>query len=101
MSVDVAAGEVPQWTMGDRLRKARQKIGLEQADFAEEIGIGRTTLINYENDKRAPKSIVLKAVALRTGVPLWWLEGRESPRPVGPGGGQGLPRQDLNLRPSD
>ncbi|SDF98460.1 Transcriptional regulator, contains XRE-family HTH domain [Cellulosimicrobium cellulans] len=95
------AGFIPQFTLGDRLRKARQHTGLEQVEFAEEIGISRGTILNYELDRTRPRLIVLKAWALRTGVPLEWLQTGESPRQGDPDGGEALPRLDLNQRPSD
>lgn len=96
-----AAGFIPEFTMGDRLRKARQHTGLEQEEFANDLGISRGTIRNYELDRVAPRKIVLKAWALRTGVPLEWLQTGESPRQGDPDGGDALPRLDLNQRPSD
>lgn len=93
---------IPTFTLGDRLRKARQTTGLEQAEFADAVGIARTTVINYENDRVRPRTIVLRAWALRTGVPVHWLVNGESPQPATAEGSQsGLPRLDLNQRPSD
>jgi len=83
-----AVGFIPEFTVGDRLRKARQHTGLEQAEFADELGISRGTVRNYELDRVAARKIVLKAWALRTGVPLEWLETGKSPRQDGgPDGG--------------
>jgi transcriptional regulator with XRE-family HTH domain len=87
--------------MGDRLRKARQVTGLEQSEFAAELGVSRGTVLNYENDRVKPRLIVLRAWSLRTGVPLHWLRDGEKPQPVGAGASDGLPRLDLNQRPSD
>jgi transcriptional regulator with XRE-family HTH domain len=66
---------VPQWTLGDRMRKAREQAGLKQTELAAEIGIGRSTLINYEGDKADPPRPVLVAWALRCAVPYEWLTG--------------------------
>ncbi|MFD2840113.1 helix-turn-helix domain-containing protein [Populibacterium corticicola] len=81
MSIDAFAGKIPQFTMGDRLRKAREQAGLESSEFADEIGVSRNTITNYERDKVAPRKIVLKAWALRTGVPIQWLETGIAPSP--------------------
>ena len=43
MSISVT-GVTPQWTVGDRLRKAREMIGLDRAELAEQIGISRNTV---------------------------------------------------------
>lgn len=66
-------GIVPQWTMADRLRKARETAGLEQDALAKELGVSRNTVSSYERGKVAPRRPVLIAWALRTGVPLAWL----------------------------
>jgi transcriptional regulator with XRE-family HTH domain len=73
MTIDAMWGPIPQFTMGDRLRKARELAGVESGDFADEIGVSRNTITNYERDKVRPRKIVLNAWALRTGVPLQWL----------------------------
>ena len=74
MSINANAGRIPQFTMGDRLRKAREMAGVESGEFADQIGVSRNTVTNYERDKVAPRKIVLNAWALRTGVPLSWLQ---------------------------
>lgn len=93
---------VPEWTVADRLRKAREVAGLEQAELARDIDVARQTVGNYERGAVQPRRIVLKAWALRTGVPLEWLEtGKANPRQGGPDGGSALPRLDSNQQPSD
>lgn len=78
---------IPQFNLADRLRKAREITGLDQAEFADELGVSRGTVSNNERGTVAPRQIVLKAWALRTGVPLKWLETGEAPGATGPGGG--------------
>ena len=89
MTEQPQVGVIPQFTVGDRLRKARELTGLEQGPFAEQIGVSRNTVGNYESGHTTRvKPIVLKAWSLRTGVPVEWLEtGAENPRPAGPDGG--------------
>lgn len=74
-------GTVPEWTMGDRLRKAREAAGFDQVDLAELIGVSRTTVSNHEVGvgKRGPSRLLLRAWAHETGVPVWWLEGQPGP----------------------
>lgn len=74
---------VPPWTLGDRLRKAREFAGLKQTEMAAEIGIGRSSIINYENDQQEPPRPVLVAWALRCGVDYEWLTGEPVFRPRG------------------
>ena len=66
---------VPQWTLGDRMRKAREHAGLKQTDLARDTGIGRSSIVNYETGRYAPSRPVLLSWALCTGVPLTWLTG--------------------------
>jgi transcriptional regulator with XRE-family HTH domain len=96
----VAAGSIPVFDLSDRLRKAREVTGLDQKAFADEVGISRGTVANYERGKVTPREIVLRAWALRTGVPLEWLKTGKAPHHEGEGLHQ-LPRLDSNQRPSD
>lgn len=73
---------IPQWTLGDRLRKARQTTGLTTREFAQKIGVSQATITNAENDHHAVRRITLNAWSLATGVPLEWLE-----HGITPGGG--------------
>lgn len=36
----------PQWTMADRMRKARTETGMSQQQIADAIGISRKTVTN-------------------------------------------------------
>lgn len=71
---DIAA-HAPSWTLGDRLRKAREFAGLEQGELATRIGVSRGTVSNYElgHGTRPPKRIVLRAWAAECHVPYAWL----------------------------
>jgi transcriptional regulator with XRE-family HTH domain len=74
-----AQGDEPAWTLGDRLRKAREHAGLSQAELAWQIGIARSSIVNYESDRSAPGRPVLLSWALCTGVRVpWLLAGSES-----------------------
>lgn len=78
-------GAVPEFTIGDRLRKARETLDMEQSPFAELIGVSRGTVSNYERGTtQAYKPVVVRAWALATGVSLEWLE-----RGITPGGPDG------------
>lgn len=50
-------------TVGSRLRKERERLGLIQTELAEKIGISRTSQQNYENDRRKPDTDYLSRVA--------------------------------------
>lgn len=74
MSIDRSWNGVPQWTLGDRLRKARTRTGMTVAEFAETIGVSSRTINSAENDERAVRKITMNAWSLATGVPIEWLE---------------------------
>ena len=75
---------VPDWTVGDRLRKARRAAGLERDELANIIGCSPKTVGNYENDfTRAPK-LVVREYAVRCGVPYSWLVTGTPPDDVPP-----------------
>jgi transcriptional regulator with XRE-family HTH domain len=78
-------GRIPDWTVADRLRKARESAGYEQAALARELGVAKNTISNYERGAVTPRRSVVMAWAMATGVDLDWL----------------CPRQDSNLQPTD
>ena len=67
------APAVPAWTLGDRMRKAREHAGLKQSELAAEIGIARSSIVNYESSRTEPSRPILLSWALRCGVPFEWL----------------------------
>jgi transcriptional regulator with XRE-family HTH domain len=70
---------IPQWTRGDRLRKAREVAGLNQKDMAERFGVSRTTVGGWEDDAQPTKGITLMEMidqwADITGVDAAWIAG--------------------------
>jgi len=61
------------FTMGDRLRKARELAGLKQEELAEILGVARMSMYRWERGVSVPRRPVLISWALRTGVPYEWL----------------------------
>lgn len=85
------AGVVPEWTLGDRLRKARELTGLKVPAFAALIEVSAKTVNNAESGKHSVRPITISAWAMASGVSREWLETGEgepvqSPDPGGPGG---------------
>lgn len=78
-------GVVPTWTLGDRLRKAREVAGMSQADLARATGISQRSVSSYENGTYSPRRPQVLSWALATGVQMDWL----------------CPEQDSNLQPTD
>ena len=70
---------IPAWTLQDRLRKAREHVGLNQAELAEITGISGRSVSMYEKGHSAPRRPQLLAWAMATGVPREWLETGECP----------------------
>lgn len=66
--------QVPEWTIGDRMRKAREFAGMTQSEMAQLLQVGRRTVTRVETSASKPKRGVMMAWALATGVPVDWLE---------------------------
>ncbi|WP_434056286.1 helix-turn-helix domain-containing protein [Georgenia wangjunii] len=97
---------IPEWTLADRLRKARQSTGLRQREFAEKLEVGAPAYAQWESGNNQPRDIVTLArrIEMLTSIPATWILGlnEERPRPAGSGARGGmLPRLDSNQQPSD
>ena len=68
-------GDVPAWTLADRLRKARDHAKLSQQELADAIGISRASVSGYEAGYREPHRPVLTVWAMVCHVDLEWLMG--------------------------
>ena len=84
MTIATDSRRRPQFTIGDRLRKARTMMGAEMdvRAFAQLIDVSKGTVTRYELEQTAPdnmKHLVLKEWALATGVELEWLLNGEGP----------------------
>ncbi len=66
--------EVPQWTLGDRLRKSLNFADISDEQMAAELGVTTRTLRNYMTDTTRPRRSQVRDWARMTGVPLEWLE---------------------------
>ncbi|WP_371512215.1 helix-turn-helix domain-containing protein [Microbacterium paraoxydans] len=93
-------GKIPEWTIADRLRKARESAGYEQREFAAMTSMARGTISAAENGHRVPSKANIRLWALATGVPFEWLLNGEEP-PTGGGSSVGLlPGLDSNQEPA-
>ena len=84
MSMMMTPGTVPQWTIADRLRKARESAGYGQAEFAQATSLARATISAAENGHRVPSRANVRLWALATGVPYEWIMTGETPSDRGP-----------------
>jgi len=70
------------WTRGDRFRKAREHLGLDQTAFGELINVSRQTVSNYETDiTQRPIRAIVAAWALAAGTTKDWLMEGEDMHP--------------------
>ncbi len=73
MVIQTADRDPLAWTVGERFRKARELIGLDQETMAAAVGVARKSISRWENNVSAPRRPVILSWALRTGVPYEWL----------------------------
>lgn len=73
MATPMGAGRVPEWTLADRLRKARDDAAMKQTELAAETGIARSSIVNYESGKSVPRRPALASWAFACGVDFEWL----------------------------
>lgn len=65
---------LPQFTVHDRLRKAREFAGLEQGELADLLEVARSTVSNYETGATTRlKSYVLRRWAELCNVDYEWI----------------------------
>lgn len=75
-------GEIPPWTLGWRLQRSLAWAEMTTEQMADELGIARSTVSRWCNDKGRPTKGYLKLWALRTGVPLSWLTPEDDKRSI-------------------
>ncbi len=68
--------------IGERLRAERERLGLNQTDFAALGGIGRKTQFNYESGERSPDGAYLSAIAAGGADINYILTGQRQGAPV-------------------
>ena len=81
--------------MGDRMGKSLKYAGISVQGMADYLEVSRNTVSTWINDRITPSKQTRRLWALRTGVPLQWLEtGVDEPTP-GPGPGVTVGRVGL------
>lgn len=73
----------PEWTFGDRIRKARRRAGLTVQEFAAALDITASALGQYETDRATPRDIVALSMRVQqqTGIPAAWMLGLDATEP--------------------
>lgn len=76
-------GTIPEWSVADRMRKAREMRGMTQTEFAEATGLSRRTVSRLESGDKLPVTKDYNLWQMATGVPRAWLETGEAPHDGG------------------
>jgi transcriptional regulator with XRE-family HTH domain len=66
---------VPEWTLADRLLKARKDAHLTQRQLASMLQVGIRSIIRYESGAQVPRADRLMAWAMACHVDYEWLAG--------------------------
>ena len=69
--------EYPWKNVGDRIREARTKLGLTQAQLARQVGVSSQTVWSWEAGRVRPKHEHLEELAFRCEVSTAWILGRD------------------------
>jgi len=77
-----ATGWVPEVGFGDRLRRVRLTLGMNQAEFSATIGMKPAAYAHHELRAEQPRNatMIANSVELVHGVPAWWTLGLADPR---------------------
>lgn len=67
-------GTVPPETLGWRLQRALSFASVSVEQMSAELGVSRSTVSRWLNDRGTPSLGYLKIWALRTGTPYSWLQ---------------------------
>ena len=76
---DADIDEIDDELVGDRLREARETLGLTQADVAGALGIPRTSVIAMEAGRRKVSGLELRRLARVYRRSIEWLLGEDTP----------------------
>ena len=62
-------------TVGERIKKVREKTGMSQVEFADKINVSKQTLYKYENDiiTNIPSDKIEAAAKLTFTYSPYWL----------------------------
>lgn len=85
---------LPQFLLGHYMRLSMDSAGLTVEDMAERMGVSRTTVSRWLNNRSEPRRGELLAWAQLTDVPVWWLQNERNPRQDGDGGSGAIARPE-------
>lgn len=75
MAYRLGSSRVPVFSLGERIRKAREDQGLSQQQFADLLDVDRKTVSNWEGARNQPRYGDLMLIASVADVSLEWLAG--------------------------
>ena len=58
------------YSLGERIRKAREDMGWLQSDLADGVKKSRATIASWENNTHKPSALELDVIAELTGYPI-------------------------------
>lgn len=72
-----ATGVIPEWSLGERLAKARHHAGLSQEAMADQMHVSASAIAAWETNRNSPRGFmaVMQQWADITGVDLGWILG--------------------------
>ena len=65
---------IPEWTLGERMAKARRSAGISSHQMAAILEVSERTVRNWEADRTHPPKAVRAVYHWETTVPLVWIE---------------------------
>lgn len=81
------------------MRMALRDAGVGVQEIADYLDVARNTVSRWINDRGEPSKQTMRLWAIRTGVPLVWLE--TGAAPTEPSGPEGYTTRDSNPEPAD
>jgi transcriptional regulator with XRE-family HTH domain len=65
--------------IGDRIKKVRKALSLTQKEFADKLGISRTTISSYEKKQHTPPEALIRLMASVYNININYLISNEEP----------------------
>lgn len=72
---DMSTHKVAEFSLGERIRKAREDMGWQQADLADGVKKSRATIAGWESNKHRPSRLELDFIAELTHYPIEFFTG--------------------------